>query len=540
MKKNISLKKSFCIFAIFLLMLSCVLYSTVQRIRSAGLQVEATSKNQLLSYQLSNQLKQDSAALTSSVRSFVETGDSKFEEKYYDIIAMNTGKKPRGNGVKKSLIEQMKDAGFTPQEFDRLKYAQDLSADLVKKEKEAIHARKGEFYDGSGQYTIKREPDIDLARNLVNDSAYDTRLSQIAAPIKEFVELMNERTDHEIKNAEKVSSNAFKISISALIIMLIMSFSALAYLYRSVKNDLLRCLKAAELLATGDLRVNLKVTRKDEIGRLMIAINGIGEGISKVVTTVRKNTDSINLAASEIADGNSDLSSRTESQAANLVETASSMEEITATVHQNAFNASEANKLATTTSGLAHHGREVVNTVVSTMESIKTSSEKIIDIISIIDGIAFQTNILALNAAVEAARAGEQGRGFAAVSKEVRSLAELSASAAKEIKILILDSVEKVKQGGSQADVAGETMAEIVNSVQSLAKSINEITLASDEQSTGISMISTAILQMEMITQQNAALVEEAAAAAASLREQSTGLVSDVRVFILDEKIILS
>jgi methyl-accepting chemotaxis protein len=239
------------------------------------------------------------------------------------------------------------------------------------------------------------------------------------------------------------------------------------------------------------------------------------------------------VASDEIASGNADLSSRTESQASSLEETASSMEELTTTVKQNADNARQANQLVVSASDFATKGGDVVGHVVDTMGSIKESSRKIVDIIGVIDGIAFQTNILALNAAVEAARAGEQGRGFAVVAAEVRNLAQRSANAAKEIKSLISDSVEKVDAGGKLVDEAGKTMEEIVTSVKHVADIMGEITAASQEQSSGIEEVNRAIAQMDEMTQQNAALVEEAAAAAESMQEQAAALAQAVAVFKL-------
>ncbi|HEY8606887.1 MAG TPA: methyl-accepting chemotaxis protein, partial [Noviherbaspirillum sp.] len=242
----------------------------------------------------------------------------------------------------------------------------------------------------------------------------------------------------------------------------------------------------------------------------------------------------IGVASREIASGNADLSSRTESQASSLEETASSMEELTSTVKQNAENARQANQLVVSASDVALRGGEVVGQVVQTMASIKDSSRKIVDIIGVIDGIAFQTNILALNAAVEAARAGEQGRGFAVVAAEVRSLAQRSAGAAKEIKSLIGDSVEKVDAGSNLVDVAGKTMGEIVTSVKHVADIMNEISAASQEQSSGIEEVNRAIAQMDEMTQQNAALVEQAAAAADSMQTQAAALAQAVAVFRVD------
>ncbi|HEY4560386.1 MAG TPA: methyl-accepting chemotaxis protein, partial [Lysobacter sp.] len=284
-----------------------------------------------------------------------------------------------------------------------------------------------------------------------------------------------------------------------------------------------------------DLTQNADENLPGQFGELAHNANRTVQQLAGIVGQIRMGSQLINTAAGEIASGNSDLSARTESQAASLEETASSMEELTSTVRQNADNARQANQLAVGAADVAQQGGQVVNRVVDTMGAINAASRKIVDIISVIDGIAFQTNILALNAAVEAARAGEQGRGFAVVAAEVRSLAQRSAQAAKEIKGLITDSVEKVGEGTQLVDQAGQTMQEIVTSVKRVSDIIADISAASQEQTSGIEQVNQAILQMDESTQQNATLVEEASAAARSLEQQAVQLVETVAAFRLDE-----
>jgi methyl-accepting chemotaxis protein-1 (serine sensor receptor) len=302
-------------------------------------------------------------------------------------------------------------------------------------------------------------------------------------------------------------------------------------LRRAIAGPIADALQHFERIARGDLREAVHVTSLDEMGLLLAGLSRMRTSLIDTVTTVRGGVESIGTATREIASGNADLSGRTESQAASLQETAASMEQLTGTVRQNADNARQASGLAASAADIANRGNDVVGRVFGTMSDINSSSNEIADIIGIIEGIAFQTNILALNAAVEAARAGEQGRGFAVVASEVRSLAQRSSSAAKEIRALILKSVERVKSGTSLAQEAGQTMSDIITAVRRVTDIMGEITAASEEQSAGIEQMARAVTQMDEVTQQNAALVEQAAAAAAALESQAQTLRRAVEIF---------
>ncbi|MBB5418592.1 methyl-accepting chemotaxis protein [Paraburkholderia atlantica] len=325
------------------------------------------------------------------------------------------------------------------------------------------------------------------------------------------------------------------VSIGALVVGVLAAALSYLTLSRAIARPLDEALGHFEAISAGDLRRPVVVSSRDEMGQLLEGIAKMQRSLTETVRSVRVGSESIATATRQIAAGNVDLSSRTEEQASALQETASSMEQLTGTVRQNADNARQASALAANASEIANKGSAVVGQVVGTMGDINQSSAKIADIISIIEGIAFQTNILALNAAVEAARAGEEGRGFAVVAGEVRSLAQRSSAAAKEIKELIDTSVERVQSGSALVDEAGRTMSEIIGAVQRVTDIMGEIASASEEQSGGIDQVARAVTQMDEVTQQNAALVEEAAAAAASLEEQAARLRSVVAVFQVDD-----
>jgi methyl-accepting chemotaxis protein len=351
--------------------------------------------------------------------------------------------------------------------------------------------------------------------------------------MRQLVELQRKDIDETAKHIDVIAEDSRILLLALEGLILTLGVLCAWYLTVGITRPIHSAVTISRRVAEGDLTSDVQVNSKDETGQLLQALQDMNVSLRGIVSNVRTGTDTIATASSEIAAGNLDLSSRTEQQASALEETASSMEELISTVKQNADNARQANQLAVSASEIATQGGGVVGQVVDTMGAINDSSRKIVDIISVIDGIAFQTNILALNAAVEAARAGEQGRGFAVVASEVRSLAQRSAAAAKEIKVLINDSVEKVGNGSKLVEQAGATMAEVVNSVKRVTDIVAEISSASEEQTTGIEQINHAITQMDQVTQQNAALVEEAAAAAASMQSQANSLAQLVSVFTL-------
>jgi len=402
-------------------------------------------------------------------------------------------------------------------------------------------AELAKVLDARSKYISAQDNFIKLLSDGQQEAAKIYLLSEAMELQDNYIELLNALTAYQREVMQEIGDEADRQVQNIVLMVMVFTLIALVVavltgilIARSITHPLQQAVELAGAVAKGDLTRQIEVKSGDETGQLLQALKDMNDSLTGIVGEVRGTTESITTASQEIAQGNNDLSQRTEEQASSLEETASSMEELTSTVRQNAENARQANQLAANASDVAVKGGKVVGDVVHTMASISDSSRKIVDIISVIEGIAFQTNILALNAAVEAARAGEQGRGFAVVAGEVRNLAQRSAAAAKEIKELIDNSVSKVDAGAKQVDQAGATMTEIVQAVKRVTDIMSEIAAASNEQSAGIEQVNQAITQMDEVTQQNAALVEEASAAAESMREQAGMLMRAVSIFRLD------
>jgi methyl-accepting chemotaxis protein len=502
-------------FAVILLLLALILAGGIWRLNSTAAATRAMMATPLTKERMAEGWFRSVSAAVSRAGALAKTADPGLEAMFDAEVKLY-----QSGGGNANIAKELAALSSGPEEqalLDQIKENRKVFVDTRDKMMKAKHAGNNE----------------EASR------IYDTALVKMGPT---YVASIETYLDHQRKAidavAQAIDEDTKKSSVTLAWIgglALLMGAVFARVLTRSITRPLGQAVGVAQTVAAGNLTSRIEVEGKDETGQLMQALRGMNDSLAKVVGEVRAGTDAIATASSEIAAGNQDLSARTEQQASSLEETAASMEELTSTVKQNADNARQANQLALSASTVAVKGGSVVSQVVDTMGSINASSKKIVDIIGVIDGIAFQTNILALNAAVEAARAGEQGRGFAVVASEVRNLAQRSAAAAKEIKTLIGDSVDKVDAGSKLVDQAGATMNEVVDSVKRVTDIMAEILAASQEQTSGIEQVNQAITQMDQVTQQNAALVEEAAAAAMSMQEQAGGLSEVVSVFRLDD-----
>ena len=434
--------------------------------------------------------------------------------------------------IEDRLGQEIKQTTARISEVQKTIEAMDLNTEEKAQMEKIASLRKAMIEVRTQAQKAKSGGDSETSTRMINEQ-YVPAVNAYVGALRELVTL-EERVEKD-RSAEMRSERSLTIKIAggAIAVILVGVLIGSSVLIRSIRQPLAEANELAARIAQGDLSARIDTSRGDEFGDLMKSLSRMNESLAQMVQQVRHSTDSIATASAEIATGNHDLSVRTEQTSSNLQSTASAMEELTSTVQHSADNARQASQLAASASTVAQKGGAVVQEVVSTMGEINASSKKIADIIGVIDGIAFQTNILALNAAVEAARAGEQGRGFAVVAGEVRSLAGRSAEAAKEIKALINTSVQKVDSGAQLVNQAGDTMNEIVQSVRRVADVIGEITAAASEQSGGIASVNNSIANLDQMTQQNAALVEQSAAAAQSLREQADQLAQAVAVFRL-------
>lgn len=542
---GISLKRMIVLLFCGIALAMAVLAFCIERLGVATAKVAAAHEARYESYLLADELRQSSDDLTRLARTYVVSRDPKWKEQYQEVLDIRSGKRARpaqyhkiywdfraanidparGYEAAMSLTDLMKQAGFTDVELDKLAESERNSNDLVRTETLAMNAVGGDAQAAAG---------IDAAK-LMHDSDYHAFKARIMKPLDEFFAAVDARTQASIDAAEKNKRFWYAALIANAIALMALLFGSLWIAYKGLARSLQSAVSACDAIAAGQLNTEVKVAGPKEVASVLRAMASMRAQLAELVANVRHNAENVASASEQIASGNNHLSARTQEQASALEETAASMEELSATVQRNSENATQANEFTHSASAIAQRGGEVVGKVVATMEEITQSSRRIEDIIGVIDGIAFQTNLLALNAAVEAARAGEQGRGFAVVAAEVRQLAMRSSEASKEIRGLILDSVQRVESGTELVAEAGSTMEELVKAIERVASIMGEIALASKEQNAGVMQVNQAVTQIDSATQENAALVEESASAAELLRNQSRELVEIVARFKLEE-----
>ena len=523
---------------------------SVYQTHDANRAIQDAQERRLQSTRLADELRQSSDDLTRLARTYVVTGDPKWEKQYFEVLDIRNGKAPRpdhydriywdfraaderpaGEGQAVALQTLMKNVGISEAEFSKLRQAQANSDDLVRTETIAMNLVKGLRDDGKGQYTVQGEPDLAKAREMMHDLAYHQYKAKIMKPVDEFLALLETRTLSEVALATDRYLWWAYLSMLAATLYAVAIGTALWWGRHQIGDLLHQVREVTRAIAHGDLTTHMGIMRTAEGADLSEDLMKMQDRMRTLIATMRDSSRQIASGATQIASGNLDLSQRNEAQASSLQETAASMQQITSTVKANADIAAQASSLALQACDAARQGGQVMVDVVAMMDGVTQSSRKIADIITVIDHIALQTNILALNAAVESARAGEHGRGFAVVASEVRSLAGRSAVAAKEIASLISDSVGRVEQGHHLVSSAGQQIEQIVSRVEHVSQLIGDMSASTHEQHSGIEQIRLAVSHLEQTTQQNAALVEESAATASTLSREADTLFGLVNVF---------
>lgn len=528
-----TLKKSFTLFLAFLTLLSLMVLSALHNLALSTEKLKTTEQHRYQATKLATEYKSLTEALTRNVMAFVASEQPEFQERYQHVTDILHGRAPNAEGLQQAMIERFRLASFTPLEMEKLEAAHVQIAERGKAEVEAISTASGQFDDGQGGIKVAL-PNALMAKVMIFGQQYAEASAAIERSIDEFDAMQAARLQQEVDGATRDSQQAYRIAATAIAILLLCSAAALWRLYRSIKRPLDQGVDLAQRLAAGELNAQVAVSRGDELGKLLEALNGIGSGLRQAVAQVRDRAAQIAAASHRISSANIDLSQRTDEQAANLQQTAAAMEQLAATVNNNADNAEQSKQLVYQASTSAMQGSQTVQNAAQTMQDIRRDTRKIADITGLINTIAFQTNILALNAAVEAARAGEHGKGFAVVASEVRNLALRSADAAKDIDTLISQAVSQLDSGADLVESTGHAMRDIVRSVQQVQNIMADIADASSEQASGIQQISQAVGHLDLITQQNLAMVQEAAGATLQQQQQADSLMAALAHFVLE------
>lgn len=532
MQRLLTLKNGFIAFIAILALLCLLTFSALRNVAASIDHLQQTEAKRLYATQLASQYKNYAQALTRHAMAFVSTEQPEFEEAYLQVTDQLHGKIADASGNDTPIIERFRQADFTPDEMQIVETAFAATRSLAEQEIKAMNTAKGIEDDGAGGQKIVLPQPL-LAKVLLFGQQYIGPAAQLAQQIDDFNAMQSDRYETEMNLARASSERATLIASGTLLALLLCSAAALFLLYRFVRRPLEEGVQLAQRLAQGDLTAHVPTNRHDELGQLLTALNGIGLGIQEVVSQVSLRAQQVAEASHDISRGNQDLSQRTGQQAASLQQSAAAMEQLAAAVRVNADNAHEAMQQVNHASSRAAHGSTQMRKAADTMRVLRDNSGQMSDIVATIEGIAMRTNILALNAAIEAARAGSHGRGFAVVANEVRGLALRSATASKEIEVLIRQSLDHMNQSGRLVDEAVAAVDETVFSVAVANERMQEISTASAEQSDGIHQVTTAVSQMDGITQQNAKLVHHAAQAALRQIEQADDLLEVVARFQL-------
>ncbi len=533
MTKRLTLKKGFIFFLITLGVLSALVVTAVVNLARSVDHLRDTQQSRYASTLLATEYKNLTQAMTRDVMAFVSTEQPEFLESYDAGAARLEGD---GTRERPGMLERFAAAGFTPDEMALLESAHTAQRELMAVEREAIQTASGQFDDGQGGVRVAL-PNSLMAKVMIFGQQYTQAAADIATGIDAFDQAQARRHEAEVRAAGNDIQAGSRIALGAMTILLLGSALALHTLYRSIKQPLDTGVALAERLAQGDLAAQAHVQRHDELGKLLLALNGIGAALAQTVGEVRQRADQIAHAAHETAQGNAALNLHSQAQARHLQETAGAMEELAVTVQNNAEGAGMASELVCTASDTAERGHDIAQSALLTVQGLRESSRTIADITHLIDSVAFQTNILALNAAVEAARAGPHGKGFAVVAAEVRSLSLKTADAAREIATHITTSVQNMDSSAALVDKTVGAMGEIRQSVEQARTLVSNISKASREQAAGIAQVTGAVAELNALTDETVRQVGLAAQATTSQEEQAQGLAALIARFKLEDAV---
>ncbi len=534
MKKLLTLKTGFIAYFAVLGLFLALMLSALQHLTHSIEQLKQLETQRYQATALANEFKRVTESISRQTIAFVSSEQPEFQQNFERLLEVFTGRQADAGGQARSMLARFEAIALPPEELAILRSAYEQTLELSKIQIEAISTASGQFDDGAGGVRVAL-PNSLMAKVLVFSQQYTKAAAGIASTIDQFDQQVSQRLDALLERAGHASDRAFRLALVALGLFFLVSAAALLMLYRSIKRPIDQGVALANELAGGNLTARLDVRRQDEIGALLAALNGIGEGLQQAVEQVRQQTRLIADGSQAISHGNQDLAQRTEEQSGSVQRTVATMGQLAHTVRQNADNAQHADQLAQQASSQVRHGNQAAGSMLDIMREIGESSRKMSDITNLIRNIAFQTNILALNAAVEAARAGPQGRGFAVVATEVRQLALRSSDASRDIEALISSSVEQIAKGAQAAASVGQAMADTEQTVGKVRNIVADIALASREQAEGVEQVSHAMTLLDEITRRNSQLVQQAAHTTLQQLAQADTLSDVVAHFQLDE-----